>query len=99
MAKRGTFKEELEKLLQVAMSDTGQSSRVASFLLSWWNAGTCGGWDMTDFWGLDRELVESMFVVMSAVAVNQFYPDNIGYSDHFKALIEKWRPHLLEGSQ
>lgn len=97
MAKQSTFKEELETLLQVAMCDTGQSGRVANFLLSWWNADTCGGFDLTDFWGLDRELVQSMFVVMSVVAVNQHYPDNLGYSDHFRALVTRWRPALAEG--
>lgn len=99
MAKRITFKMELEKLLKVAMSDTGQSRRVANFLLSWWNANTCGGFDMTDFWGLDQDIVESMLSVMSTVAANRVYPNNIGYSDHFRLLIEQWRPHLLEDGQ
>jgi hypothetical protein len=33
----------LERLIQVAQGDTGQSRIVANFLLAWWNAEECGG--------------------------------------------------------
>lgn len=91
-----TFDEAMETLLRVAESDTGQSRRVASFLLAWWNATTCGGFDITDLWALDVQLVEAMFVVMATVAKNQIYPETVGYGDRFKALVAQWRPHLLE---
>ena len=29
----------LERLIQIAQGDTGQSRIVANFLLAWWNAG------------------------------------------------------------
>jgi hypothetical protein len=32
----------LDRLVAIAQSDTGQSRRVANFLLAWWNAGSCG---------------------------------------------------------
>lgn len=32
----------LERLLGHAQRDTGQSRRVADFLLAWWNAANCG---------------------------------------------------------
>ena len=32
----------LERLIYVARADTGQSRRVASFLLAWWNAAEIG---------------------------------------------------------
>ena len=38
----------LERLIDIAQRDTGQSRRVADFLLAWWNAGECGGFDLTD---------------------------------------------------
>ena len=40
----------LERLIRVAQSDTGQSRIVANFLLAWWNAAECGGFDLTDVW-------------------------------------------------
>lgn len=92
-----TLEEAMELLLNAAESDTGQSRRVASFLLAWWNASTCGGFDITDLWALDAQLVKAIFVVMATVASNQVYPDNLGYGDRFKGLIARWRPHLLEG--
>lgn len=32
-------KAALERLLKIAQGDTGQSRRVADFLLAWWNSG------------------------------------------------------------
>jgi hypothetical protein len=43
----------LQRLIQIAQDDTGQSRIVANFLLAWWNAGECGGFDLTDVWGVD----------------------------------------------
>ena len=40
----------LERLIKIAQADTGQSQRTAEFLLSWWNAETCGGFDLTTLW-------------------------------------------------
>ena len=36
----------LMRLLQVAHSDTGQARVVADFLLAWWDAESCGGFDL-----------------------------------------------------
>jgi hypothetical protein len=36
----------LDRLLAIAQADTGQSRRVANFLLAWWNAGECGGFHL-----------------------------------------------------
>jgi hypothetical protein len=38
----------LERLLRIARGDTGQSRRVANFLLAWHNAEENGGWDPVD---------------------------------------------------
>ena len=45
----------LERLMAIAQRDTGQSARVANFLLAWWNAAECGGFDLTDAWSLDED--------------------------------------------
>ncbi|QOT82185.1 hypothetical protein [Cupriavidus basilensis] len=34
-----------------------RARRVADFLLAWWNAGECSGFDLTNLWQLDDELV------------------------------------------
>jgi len=38
--------EALARLIEIAQKDTGQSRRVADFLLAWHNAAENGGWDM-----------------------------------------------------
>src|SRR4051812_39581255 len=53
----------LRRLIEHAKRDTGQSRRVADFLLAWWNPGQCGGFDFTAMWGCDEEIVEDMIVV------------------------------------
>lgn len=34
-------RDALVRLLKIGRSDTGQSRRVADFLLAWWNAASC----------------------------------------------------------
>lgn len=45
----------LERLIKIAQADTGQSRMTAEFLLSWWNASNCGGFDLTTLWGVDAQ--------------------------------------------
>ena len=87
-------KEALGRLLAIAQRDTGQSRRVADFLLSWWNAGSCGGFDITTAWGCDAEIRADMAIVFAWAIVVQQYPDTLGYERQFKAVIREWRPEL-----
>ncbi|MAO61079.1 MAG: hypothetical protein CL549_13925 [Alcanivorax sp.] len=86
----------LTYLIRLAQSNTGQSGRVANFLLSWWNSASCGAFDLTDLWGLDDEITQAMQVVIRFLCRRQHYPDTLGLKAEFQALIEQWRPHLLE---
>lgn len=88
------FEAALERLLQVAEKDTGQSRRVADFLLSWWNADTCGGFDPTELWGLDLDLCRDVLRVLTGLINARSYPDSLGYDARFQALVATWRPHL-----
>lgn len=89
-------KDALNRLLDIARSDTGQSRRVADFLLAWWNAESCGGFDLTDLWGVDQGIREDMITVFGYVArVNQ-YPDSIGYKESFRSIVRGWRPELKD---
>jgi hypothetical protein len=79
----------MERLLRVAYSDTGQSKRVADFLLAWWNARENGGFDLTDLWSLDTTLRVDVVRVFAFVAGHQLYPDALGYD--LAPLVRQWR--------
>ncbi len=88
----------LERLLQIAQGDTGQSRKAADFLLAWWNAGTCGGFDLTTLWSVDTAVTDDMATVFSLIARTRVYPDTqpLAYGDAFRAVIAVWRPELLQ---
>lgn len=89
-------RDALGRLLRVAQSNTGQSRKVADFLLAWWNAGSCGAWDPTDLWGLDASLANDTLTVLGLIGRLQNYPDTHGYGDEFRALVAQWRPQLMD---
>ena len=86
----------IERLLAIAQRDTGQSRRVANFLLSWWNAEECGGFDLTDAWGVDREIAADMATVFAYLVLHSHYPDTLGYGHEFAALVRAWRAWLSQ---
>ncbi|MEY2170709.1 MULTISPECIES: DUF7673 family protein [unclassified Rhodanobacter] len=88
----------LERLLKIGRSDTGQSRRVADFLLAWWNAGSCGGFDLTDLWAVDTAIATDMVTVVGLIARVNSYPDTLGYGEQFEALVREWRPELVNPS-
>lgn len=88
----------LERLIQYAQSDTGQSRRVADFLLAWWNAGQCGGFDLTNLWNVDDAIAEDMAIVFRLVTRAHNYPDTLGYGPQFEAIVRAWRPELMNES-
>jgi hypothetical protein len=89
----GAPKLALERLLKIAAADTGQSRRVADFLLAWWNAGSCGRFDLTTMW---TRIVVDMVTVFGWVGHNQHYPDTLGYGAEFEAVVRAWRPELVK---
>jgi hypothetical protein len=84
----------LERLLEIAQHDTGQSRRVANFLLAWWNATECGGFDLTDLWGVDTAIAQDMLTIFALLPRCGHYPDTLGYGKQFEALVHAWRPSL-----
>jgi hypothetical protein len=91
----GKESEALHRLIGHAKSDTGQSRRVADFLLAWWNPTECGGFDFTTMWGCDEAIVEDMITVFAFVARNNSYPDSLGFEADFAIIIREWRPELV----
>lgn len=84
------LKGSVENLLAIAERDTGQSRRVASFLLAWWNAGECGGFDLTGLWNVDLEIVEDMQRVLLILPGYHNYPDKLGLGERFERLARSW---------
>ena len=81
----------LARLIDIAQGDTGQSRIVANFLLAWWNAEECGGFDLTDVWGVDTPVAVDMLRVFALLAGCHQYPDTMGYGKHFEAIVRAWR--------
>jgi hypothetical protein len=77
----------LERLIEIARGGSGQSSKVASFLLAWWNAAECGGFDLTDVWGVDQSIAADMVRVFAMLAGCRQYPDSMGYGKQFEAIV------------
>lgn len=88
-------RDALERLIRIAKSDTGQSSRCANFLLAWWNASSCGGFDFTDFWMVDCQIADDMLAVAAVIARANNYPDSFGYRADFEEIVRLWRPELV----
>lgn len=82
----------LERLLVVARRDTHQAKRVADFLLAWWNAEECGGFDLVTFWSVDRAIASDMLQIVHLIARVQSYPDSLGYGREFGEIVSIWRP-------
>jgi hypothetical protein len=89
-------KSALNRLIDVARADTGQSARVTNFLLAWWDGDQWGQFPLTDLFGVDREIAADMATVFAflgqhggAVYINAFGDQ---YRDQMADLVERWRP-------
>jgi predicted lipid carrier protein YhbT len=67
---------------------------VANFLLAWWNAEECGGFDLTDLWAVDVAIAADMISVFALVVARHQYPDTLGHGKQFEAIVRAWRPAL-----
>ena len=83
--------EALGRLCQIAKRDTGQSRRVANFLLAWHNAEENGGWDPTDLWGVDTAIAEDMLAVLKLAKDSHRYPGDLGFEPEIKTIWRLWR--------
>lgn len=81
----------LHRLIDIARRDTGQSKKVASFLLAWWNAEQLGGFDLTDLWAVDAAIEADMLDVIALIAANRGkYPNDFGLTREFQEIIKVW---------
>jgi hypothetical protein len=81
----------VERLIEIAQSDTVQAEIVADFLLALWNADNCGGFNLANVWGLDRAIVEDMQRVVGLIATVGSCPDQPVYGSDFKRIVILWR--------
>src|SRR3954452_1658968 len=84
----------LKRLLAIAQTDTGQSRCVADFLLAWWNARACGGFDPTALWRLEPPIRDDILAVLHMIAHHREQPTAYGHGEAFEALVKRWRPGL-----
>lgn len=85
----------LEKLLNVANSDTGQGRRVANFLLAWWNAEANGGFDLADLANVDRDIGEDMVTIFTYIAREEDMVYPYDYRSEIEQVIARWRPENI----
>src|SRR5215475_14177083 len=83
--------EALGRLLDVAQGDTGQSRRVANFLLAWHNAEENGGWDPIDLWNVDASIADDMLRVIRLIRESHRYPGELGFDNEMDAMWALWR--------
>lgn len=82
----------LRRLLQIARRDSGQSRRVADFLLAWYNAPENGGWDPADLWAVDRGIADDIVTVISIIhRLPGKYPNDLGFEREISAVWKGWR--------
>jgi len=91
MTRPNSQRAALERLIRIAQGDTGQSRIVANFLLAWWNAEECGGFDLTDVWAVDTGVAVDMLRVFALLAACHQYPDALGYRKQFEQIVRAWR--------
>jgi hypothetical protein len=87
--------EALARLLEIAQRDTGQSRKVADFLLAWHNAEENGGWNPYDLWSLDSALADDIVSVLSLVRQGK-YPDSLGFEREIGRVWQLWRGETVQ---
>jgi len=83
--------EALGRLRAIGKRDTGQSRRVANFLLAWHNAEENGGWDPTDLWNVDTAVAQDLLTVLKLASESRRYPGDLGFEPENNAIWQLWR--------
>ena len=85
------------RLVAIATNDTGQSRRVADFLLAWWNGADLGHFPIEHLWNVDRAISADMLTILGFLAgqPSAVYADAFGFDAEMRNLVELWRPEVL----
>lgn len=81
----------LVRLFQIAQRDTGQSKKVADFLLAWHNASENGGWNPVDIWAVDVQIARDIVTALVAIRVGHAYPPELGFEVEIARIWKQWR--------
>lgn len=81
------------RLLDIARSDTGQSRRVANFLLAWWNGPELGHFEIADLFGVDNAIAADITTVIGFLGQHPgaIYIDTLGFRDDIQEIVAVWR--------
>jgi hypothetical protein len=90
-ADREKSQQALRRLLQITAGSTGQSRKVADFLLAWHNAEENGGWDPVDLWSVDARIADDILAVLHLISASHCYPPELGFDPEITAVWERWR--------
>lgn len=87
-----TVSDALRRLLEVAKSDTGQSARVARFLMAWWNGDDLGHFPIADLFGVDAAIASDITLIVLWLGSQPaaVYPDAFGRRSDMQDVIERW---------
>ena len=85
------------RLVRVAVGNTGQSRRVADFLLAWHNAQENGGWDPTDLWNLDAAIADDILIALHLLRRGNRYPGDLGFQKEIDRIWALWRAGKCSG--
>lgn len=83
--------EALARLCAIALRDTGQSRRVADFLLAWHNADANGKWDPTDLWAVDAAIADDILSVLALIRERRAEPGELGFQPEIERIWQLWR--------
>src|SRR3546814_11260762 len=83
----------LDRLIDVARSDTGQSRRVANFLLAWWNGADCGHFPLADLLGVDATIATHITTIVGFLGQPEgaVHPDALDRKSEMTVLVVRWR--------
>ncbi|AMK26510.1 hypothetical protein VVT58_22160 (plasmid) [Sphingobium sp. SJ10-10] len=85
------------RLLEIALpptraAETGASSKIADFLLAWWDGLDCGHFPILHLCNVDAIIAEDMLTIMAYLAQQStVYADAWGYNDAMGVLWERYR--------
>lgn len=84
----------LDRLIDLARSDTGQASRAANFLLAWWDGNEWGHFPIADLFAVDEKIAADMATVFVFLSQHPgaIYADAFGQREAMAELVECWRP-------
>jgi hypothetical protein len=86
---RGT----IARLVAIARADTGQSKKVADFLLAWWNGDDNGHFPISHLVNVDTAIRDDMLFLLRRIASEpaMIYADAFGFGLEMEELWRLWR--------